>query len=102
MPHPVYGPPSHKLEQVTLSLWLPSAANGRTTRLEVAGRASTARPALWSYRETWTPADVESSLQPVDTAHWLLLAVAQDQPSSQAAFDRCVQPGGWEDVPLPF
>lgn len=102
MPHPIYGPPSHSLEQVTLTLTLPSRRNGHVTLLEMQGRSSTSRAALWTFRESWLPGEVRVALEPTDTVHWLVLAALQDQPNTQEAFVRSTTPGGWEDVPLPF
>lgn len=102
MPHPVYGRPEHRLESVEVKLILPSDRTGRVCILEAHGRSSTSRSALWSFRETWTTEEQRRSLEPTDCAHWVILAAAQDRPSSQDMFDRCTMPGGWEDVPLPF
>lgn len=102
MPHPIYGPPSHDLESIRLTLHLGSLRNNHVTRLELQGSTSTKRGHLWYYRELWSPSDQSAGLQPVDTAHWALLAAAQDRPNTQEALERCLMPGGWEDVQLPM
>lgn len=102
MPHPIYGKPKYTLEVIQLSLFLPVKGGTLSTRLEVSGRSSGKRTALWSYREMWGPHDSHGTLQPCDTAHWLLLAAAQDQPVNQEAFMASITPQGWEDVEIPF
>nr|CRY95214.1 hypothetical protein [uncultured prokaryote] len=102
MPHPIYGPPSHKLESVTMSLILPQQRNGFSTLLEVHGRASTCRTDLWSYRETWTETEQRALLEPCDQVHWLAQIACQDRPSSQEALAHSLSPTAWEEVPLPF
>lgn len=102
MPHPIYGRPAHELEYISLTLWLPSSRNGHLTRLTAKGESTTARSPLWSFQETWTAEEQRGLMEPTDVVHWVTLAAAQDRPSSQEMFDRCTQPGGWEDVPLPF
>lgn len=102
MPHPLYGPPRHRLESVELTLTLPSRRNGYQTFLAVRGRASTSRSDLWVVRETWNPSEVDAGLQPTDAAYHVLLVAAQDRPDSQSALEAQLTGGGWEDVPLPF
>lgn len=102
MPHPTFGPAEHVLEVVRLSLTLPSSRNGRRASLSAHGEASTKRGSLWSYNETWTPEESVGAMSPADVAHWLLLSASQDRPASSAQLERCLTPGGWEDVLLPF
>lgn len=102
MPHPFYGPPKHDLEVIRANLVLPTRENGHVTHLTVHGDSSTARASLWTYSEAWRADHHDVMLQPTDTLHWLALAVAQDRPNTQEALQRCLLPGGWEDVPLPL
>lgn len=102
MPHPVYGNPDHRLEVIRATYVLPSLLNGHTALLSVIGDTSTSRKALWSYKEAWAGDEQRQSLEPLGTLHQIVLAAAQDRPDTQAHFERCVLPGGWEDVPLPY
>jgi hypothetical protein len=102
MPHPIFGPPAHELETIRLVLSLPTTRNGRLTGLTVHGGSSTKRGDLWSYRETWTAEEQRGLLEPTDMVHWIVQATAQDRPMDQATLERCLLPGGWEDVPLTF
>lgn len=102
MPHPIWGPPAHRLESVRATLVLPHTDNGDTTTLVVHGDCSTSRASLWTYSEAWRALDRDGVLQPTDTLHWLALAVAQDRPITQEGLQRCLLPGGYEDVPLPL
>ena len=102
MSHPIYGPPKHDLEVVTAKLRLPSKKNGLTTTLQVQGDAQTSRKSLWTYAEVWRIDQVDGMAQPVDMLSWVMLAVAQDRPVTQASMQRCLLPGGFTDTPLPF
>lgn len=100
MPHPVYGPPEHRLEVVRLSLHLPTSRNGRRARLEAQGTCSTQRASLWSVSETWTPEEHRAGLEPTDAAHHLLLCAMQDRPNGQYALERALTGQGWEQLEL--
>lgn len=102
MPHPIYGHPTHELETVTATLKLPTPRTGLDTTLEVQGRSSTQRRALWSYRESWGAGEQRGGLEPADTLHWLILAAIQDRPGSPEGLKRSITPQGWQDVQLPF
>lgn len=88
MPHPIYGPPSHRLEVVHFRLALPLKRNGYLTSLAVKGESSTSRSSLWTISETWTPDEQEAGLQPTDALHHIALIAVQDRPSSQDAMFR--------------
>lgn len=102
MPHPIYGPPEHELETITVTYHLPSLRNGLEARVEVLGTSSTKRGYLWTYRESWRPGEQRADLEPTDVIHWAVLAAAQDRVASQEAFNRATSPQGWQDVQLPF
>lgn len=103
MPHPIYGPPSHDLEKLELSLWLPTTRNGRHTRLTVLGTCETKRGPLWTYSEAWQAHEVTNGFQPADAVNLLTLAALQDRPSSQEALQRSLAPGAYHEEPeLPF
>ena len=102
MTHPLYGPPSHKLERVAFTLHLPDRRNGYLTRLEARGETSTQRRSLWTVSEQWTAGEVSQGLQPADAIQHLALVASQDHPASQEALERSLTGGGWEDVALPF
>lgn len=102
MPHPIYGPPSHKLETVDFRLSLPLKRSNYVTRLEVHGRASTSRSALWSVSESWTTDDQVAGLQPADALHHLALIALQDTPYSQEAVFRALTGERWVQEELPL
>lgn len=102
MPHPIYGPPQHRLTTVHFTLSLPTRENGRHTRLEAQGRASTQRSSLWSVSETWTWAEQRCGLEPTDALHHLALVVVQDRPSSQDHLEASLTGNGWEQLELPI
>lgn len=102
MPHPVYGPPQHQLEVVTLRLALPTNRNGRRARLEAQGRSETQRQALWSVTESWTAEEHRAGLEPTDAAHHVLLCAMQDRPRDQYALERSLTGQGWEQLELPI
>lgn len=102
MPHPIYGPPSHELERVVITVVLPSPQNGHVTSIRALGETSTQRSSLWSESATWTADEVAHGLQPTDWATHVLLTALQDRPKDQAALDTGLTGGGFEDVPLPF
>ena len=102
MPHPVFGPPDHRLERLELKLYLPTPRNGRHSRLTAHGFAETKRGALWTVQETWSWSEQQAGLQPCDAVHHIALAAFQDHPGSQDAVERSLTGQGWEDVPLPF
>lgn len=87
MPHPIYGNPQHKLDKITISLWLPRRANEFRASLLAQGYASTKRTALWSHREDWPdPLEVVGMTLTDAAAHLALIGV-QDQPASQEMLD---------------
>lgn len=102
MPHPIYGPPSHRLTTVHFVLTLPTKENGRHSRLEAHGRSSTSRAALWSVSETWTQSEQDAGLQPTDALHHLGLVAMQDQPITQRQLELGLTGQGWEQLELPL
>lgn len=102
MPHPIYGPPRHALEQVELKVYLPTQRNGHHSRLEVNGVCETKRSPLWTYNEMWTAAQQEQGYQPADAVQLLVLTAFQDRPASQEALQRALAPGAWDQPQLPI
>nr|CRY96647.1 hypothetical protein [uncultured prokaryote] len=100
MPHPIYGPPSHELDSIHLTLHVGTPRNGRRWLLEAHGRSSTSRASLWSVREGWAPTEQRGGYEPTDAAHHLLLAAAQDRPASQSHLEACLRGEGWEQLAL--
>lgn len=102
MPHPIYGPPSHQLDSIIITLHLPTARNGRITRMEAQGRSSTSRASLWSVSETWTRDEQRAGLEPSDAVHHLALVALQDHPASQSHLEASLTGQGWEQLELPL
>lgn len=102
MPHPIYGPPSHKLSLVSFHLHLPLRSNEYQTHLEVQGRASTQRANLWSVSERWEATDVDAGLAPTDALHHLALIATQDHPTTQEQLFAALTGERWiqEELPL--
>lgn len=100
MPHPIYGPPQHRLSVVHFTLTLPTRENGRRTRLEAHGRAVTQRASLWSVSETWEGAEVRAGLEPTDALHHLALVASQDRCATQDHLERSLTGQGWEQLEL--
>jgi len=102
VPHPIYGPPSHKLETVNFRLTLPLRRNAYVTSLEVRGETSSQRSSMWFVNEKWTEADQVAGLQPSDALHHLALIALQDSPTSQEHMFRALTGERWiqEELPL--
>lgn len=84
MPHPIYGPPEHRLATVEARLEVPTRANDYWTRLHVVGRSTTKRAALWTVTEAWQATGRDLGLVPVDALHLVALIALQERPRSQA------------------
>lgn len=102
MPHPIYGPPTHHLEQVNLRLILPTRKTAWTTAVEIDGTSSTRRAPIWHYSETWDQEQQERGLQPVDVARHVLLAAIQDRPMDQDQLGVSLRGGLPEQPQFPF
>lgn len=102
MPHPIYGPPRHKLESVTLRLAIPGPENGHRTSVTIHGESSSKRGSLWTYQETWGPDEQRMGLQPCDAVRHVLLVSLQDHPTTHEALVEQLGGTGWRDEPLPF
>lgn len=100
MPHPIYGDPVHKLEQVTFTLTLPEITNGFLTTLAAAGRSSTCRTALWTTEQSWQRDEQDHGYQPGDAASHLVMVVMQDRPTGQRQVEACLVGEGWTQEPL--
>lgn len=101
MPHPIYGPPEHKLHRVAVKLWVPTSTNGRHTKVTASGWAETKNKALWTYTEMWDHFQGEHGLAPADAARHLLLAAIQDRPVTQDGLQMALRGGVGQD-PLPW
>jgi hypothetical protein len=100
MPHPIWGPPDHELETVTITLTLGTRRNGRHTKVQAHGSSSTRRVPLWSVSEAWTSGEVQAGLQPGDAIHHIALVALQDRPTSQNHMERSLMGEGWEQLSL--
>lgn len=100
MPHPIYGAPQHELESIRLTLYLPTVSNGRTTKLEAHGRASTQRGSLWNVQETWSRDEIERGYQASDAISHLVLVSLQDRPTTQRQLELGLTGQGWEQLQL--
>lgn len=102
MPHPIYGPPNHRLTRVTATMSLPVSRLTGPTTVRIVGEAQTSRGELWSVAETWQANKQVNGLEPSDWAGWVLLSAWQDRPNSQQALERALRPVGWDEPQLPF
>lgn len=96
-----YAPDPHRLERVDLVLHLPGYHNEHTARVTAAGRSQYTRTNLWGYEESWTAQNPVRDLSPVDTLHWLALAVWQDRPTSAWQLGRSLRGDpAWDQLEL--
>lgn len=102
MPHPIYGDPNHKLEQVTFTLTLPEATNGHLTTITAAGRSSTCRTALWTMEQSWQRDEQAHGYQPGDALSHIVMVAMQDRPTGQRQVDACMVGEGWAQDELPM
>ena len=102
MPHPIWGPPKHELERITLRLTIPSNKNAHVAAVTIAGECSSKRASLWTYQESWGPDEQHQGLQVADVVRHVLLVALQDHPTSHAALMEQLGGEGWVDQPLPF
>lgn len=91
-----YRSPDPKLEQVKLTVDLPTPANLGHWRLEMQGWSRTKRGSLWHREVDWASHEVDHGLQVADEVNFRLLAILQDRPSSPFWLDRAERglPGG--------
>jgi len=103
MPHPIYGPPEHRLSTVELRLTLPSRATRYEATLLARGRSSTQRNDLWVHHDQWSMATRGNDLAPVDALHHLALVVMQDRPITLSALEHGLRGGRlYEEPQLPL
>lgn len=103
MPHKIYGPPSHKLATVTITLHLPTRANSFTGVVRAEGRAQSKRDNLWSVSEEFTEAAQINGMSMTDAVHHLALIAVQDRPDTQDRFEYYLRGGQhYKTPPLPF
>lgn len=102
MPHPVYGPPQHRLDEVVFKLWLPTPANGHQTVVAATGVSSTQRASLWHVKETWEPNRTRGGYEPSDFIVHSALVACQDHPTSQEQYEACIRGEGWCQDELPL
>lgn len=103
MPHPIYGPPDHRLEVVTIRLHLPSRSTSWVGRAQATGESSTSKRSLWSDRLVVECLSTNDGLGLADYAHHLALVALQDRPVNQAQLDRALKGGDrWTEDELPF
>lgn len=93
MPHKIYGKATHKLDTVTIKLWLPTAASDWKSKMLATGDTYTHKRALWSHCEMWgDPLEVAGMTMTDAVQHVALIAV-QDRPASQEMFDYYLRGG---------
>lgn len=102
MPHPIYGPPSHRLARIEVRVDLPDQHNNFVTSALVTGISDGKRAPLFTMAAHWDPDDVEHGLQVADWVNHAVLAFLQDRPASQEKADQSLRGEGWEEVSLPF
>lgn len=102
MPHPIYGPPNHKLEVVRLSIHVPTTLSGHRYICEAAGDSSGKRASLWATSEIWTPEDEPTPLVVTDWVHHVVSSVLVDHPADQENLERSLRGGLDHSPPLPF
>lgn len=98
MPHPIYGPPEHRLERLELKLQLPHQRNGRRAQLTAHGFSETKRGSLWTMQESWSWSEMHAGLQPCDALHHLALAAWQDRPITQTGLELALTGQNWQQL----
>lgn len=93
MPHPIYGPPEHKLEYVLLRLVLPLRSNDYESRVTAFGHSQTKRGFLWSFSESWAHDMKGDEYGPADAVHHLALVALQDRPTTSSALELSLRGG---------
>lgn len=97
MPHPIYGPPEHKLQRVEFNLRVPTKENSFVARLTAQGYAETKRSTLWSFSDSYMYDAKGDEHAPLDQLRLLALVALQDRPASLAALELGLRGG----VPVP-
>lgn len=95
MPHPIYGPPSHALDRLVITIEFDPTGGYHLTGV---GSSLSKRGSLWSYR-----ADFEQTQQIEVSDHvaHLTICALQDTPLDQERLEYSLSGGlGWEDIPL--
>lgn len=87
MNHKIYGKPNHKLDTVSIKLWLPTAASNWQSKLLVMGDTYTQRSSLWSHCEMWSDPLEVTGMTMTDAVHHIALIAVQDRPTTQEMFD---------------
>ena len=91
--------PQHPLTIVRLKVDLPTHLNEYQTRARMTGENVYAKDYLWRWEETWSYAERQAGIDPVDTLRWLLTIATQDHPRSQDHLQRQITHGeGWEQL----
>lgn len=102
MPHPIYGPPEHRLEHLEVKVHLPEAANNHTTSVLVQGISGGKRAPLFTLAEHWGPDEITRGLQASDWLAHVVLSVLQDRPAGQQPAEQALRGEGWEQGSLPL
>lgn len=102
MPHPIYGPPSHDLHRVEITLGLPLRTNGFRSRVTAHGYSATKRGALWSIQDQWELVGRDHGLEAADLVHHLALVSLQDRPTSSTQLDRSLTGGYFDQEQMPL
>lgn len=87
MTHKIYGKPNHKLDTVTVKLWLPTAASSWRSKLLATGDSYTTKHQLWSHCEMWSDPLEVTGMTMSDAVNHVTLVALQDRPASQEMFD---------------
>ena len=103
MPHPIYGPAQHQLDEVTFKLWLPRLGSKEPWTAQVHGLSTTKRTTLWTVGERWELEDVQKGgYEPTDLIHHVALVCAQDRPTTQEQVDALLHgEQGWQLAMFP-
>ena len=102
MPHPIYGDPKHELDEVHVSLWLPTPKNAHVTAVQMLGVAETQRGSLWCLKERWERHETRGGYEASDFVHHAIMVALQDWPTSQQQMEACLIGEGWAQDELPL
>lgn len=96
--------PMHKLERVTLRVYLPNDASPNAVTTSAEGWAPTKRGHLWHVNESWSSDERSPGMmEPADWIHHLALVAMQDRPNTPERLDFALTGGlGYQDPLWPI
>lgn len=87
MPHPIYGPPNHRLTRITAQLDLGTGEENDVILGRVFGWSITQRGRLWAEHSSWVAPQDDVVRTPGDWLHHVVLVALEDRPNSQERLD---------------